>query len=267
MDVKTLSLRIEREHLVTILHFGKWIFVSSLVYFAASNFDRLYLPAQIPLALFGVYGIARSMSDLATQLMQRVGGAVVFPAVARESASFQERMPRIVKLRSAGLALVSVGLGGGIAISDLFVTVAYDARYATAAIILPMLLTGAWFSVQAAIAESVLLGLAQPSRAAMANLLKLVWTVSLVSLAFARGNLLVVFLVIALGDVPRYFVLLVSQHRSRLRFGSHDLALFLLMLLSAIAFRASLLGLGLADGFVSTTQWADIQILLASATG
>lgn len=267
MDVRTLSLRIEREHLHTILHFGKWIFASSLVYFAASNFDRLYLPAHIPLALFGVYGISRSMSDLAAALMQRVGGAIVFPAVAREGASLHERMPRIVKLRSAGLALVSVGLGVGIAISDLFVILAYDHRYAAAAVILPMLLAGAWFSVQAAISEAVLLGLARPSRAALANLLKLVVMVSLVTLALAGGHLLLAFLILALGDVPRYFALLIAQHRARLRFGGHDAALFLLMLLSALAVRASLVGLGFADGFISGAQWAEIGILLADTKG
>lgn len=267
MDVRTLSLRLDREHLSAILHFGKWIFLSSLVYFAAMNFDRLYLPVHIPLALFGVYGIAKSMSDLASQFMQRIGGAIVFPAVARESGSLRERMSRIVKLRSGGLALVSAALGGGIAVSDLFVILAYDARYAAAALLLPMLLLGAWFSVQAAISESVLLGLAQPSRAAMANLLKLLLMTAAVVFAFEHGNLFFVFLVLALSDAPRYFVLLAAQHRAGLRFGAHDLGLFLLMLLAVVVFRAPLVGLGLVDGFISSTQWADIQSMFAGVTG
>lgn len=266
MDLKPLSLRIDREHLSTILNFGKWIFVSSLVYFAAANFDRLYLPVHIPLALFGVYGISRSMTDLATQFMQRMGGTIVFPAIAREGASLSQRMPRVIKLRSAGLALASVGLGGGIAIGDLFVILAYDDRYAAAAAILPTLLFGAWFSVQATIAEAVLLGLAKPSRAAMANLFKFIFIASAIPLAFAHGNLFLVFVILAAADVPRYFVLLVAQHRSGLRFGFHDLALFLLMVLSAIAFRAPLVYLGLADGFVSAAQWSEIQVLLATVS-
>lgn len=263
MDVRALSLRIDREHLNTILHFGKWIFVSSLVYFAAANFDRLYLPVHIPLALFGVYGIARAMTDLATQLMQRMGGTIVFPAIAREGASLQQRMPRVVKLRSAGLALTSVGLGGGIAIGDLFVVLAYDDRYAAAAALLPTLLFGAWFSVQATISEAVLLGLAKPSRAAMANLLKFIFIASAIPLAFAHGNIFLVFVILAAADVPRYLVLLAAQHRSGLRFAIHDLGLFLLMVLSVIAFRAPLVYLGLTDGFISSVQWAEIQVLLA----
>ena len=267
MDVRTLSLRIEREHLHTILHFGKWIFASSLVYFAASNFDRLYLPAHMSLALFGIYGIARSMSELATTLMQRVGGAIIFPAVARESATLRGRMPRIAKLRSTGLALVSTALGGAIAISDLFVTAAYDARYAAATVILPMLLAGAWFSVHAAVSESVLLGLAQARRIAGANLLKLIALVTLVTFALMRGNVLVAFACLALGDVPRYFALLSAQNRVGLRFGRQDAALFVLMIFTAAAVRSLLVTIGFADGFISSVQGPEIELLLAGAVG
>lgn len=258
----SLRLKIDREHLASILSFGKWIFASSLIYFAASNFDRLFLPTQIPLALFGVYGISRSMSDLATMFMQRLGTQLIFPAVAQENASFGQRMSRIVKLRSIGLGLVSIALGGGIAISDVFVNLAYDSRYATAAIILPMLLLGAWFSVQSAIAEPVLLGLGQPSRTAGANFIKLALAVVLLPLAFGHGSLILGFGIQALADLPRYFVLISAQHKAGLRFGWHDLGLFVLMLLSAALFRLPLMGLGIVDGFISSTQWFEISALL-----
>lgn len=264
MDVRLLKFRIEREHLTSILSFGKWIFVSSLIYFAASNYDRLYLPAHIPLALFGVYGIARSLSDLATQLMQRVGGMVVFPAVARAGAALHEQMPRIVRLRSAGLALVSVGIGGGVAISDLFVQFAYDTPYAAAVIILPMLLAGSWFSVQATISESVLLGLSQSKPAALANFAKLMWTVILLPVALAHGNLFLAFLILSVGDIPRYFILLVAQHRGGLRFILHDLGLLLLMLATLASARILMIATGLVDGWLTTLQWSQFHILWTS---
>jgi O-antigen/teichoic acid export membrane protein len=264
MDRRKLQLRIDQEHLASMLRFGKWIFISTLTYFAASNFDRLYLPAHIPLALFGVYGIARSMSELATQLMQRVGGVVIFPAIARYSETLNERKGQIMRLRSAGLAVVSIGIGGGVAIGDLFVLHVYDPRYVAAAVILPVLLLGAWFSVQATIADSVVLGLSKSSHAAAANLAKFGFIILLVPVTFAFGDLFLVFLVLACADVPRYIVLLVAQHRRGLHFFLHDIVLFSLAVATFFVTRLALERLGLIDGLITSAQWHQIHILLAT---
>lgn len=261
-----LAITLDREHARTILTFGKWIFVSSLIYFAATNFDRLYLPTHIPLAMFGVYGISRSMSDLASMFMQRIGGNVVLPSVARAGDTLGERLGRIAKLRFFGLAIVSVGLGAGVAISDIFVTLAYDARYEAAAVILPILLLGAWFAIQAAISENVLLGLSQPNYAAAANFAKLLWTVTLLPLTFAYGTLLQAFVVIAAADVPRYLTLAWAQRRAGLSFLRQDVVLLSLMLGSAIILRAGLAGVGLASGLVSDLQQGHLhQLIVPSA--
>jgi O-antigen/teichoic acid export membrane protein len=49
-----------------ILHYGKWIMLTSLVMYAATNLDRLYLGQAVPLGLVGIYGIARAMAELPT---------------------------------------------------------------------------------------------------------------------------------------------------------------------------------------------------------
>ena len=70
-----LSKRLAHE----ILHYGKWIAVSSIIFFLSTNFDRLYLPRVIPLKLFGVYGIASSFAGLLTMLVMQLGQDVLFP--------------------------------------------------------------------------------------------------------------------------------------------------------------------------------------------
>ncbi len=61
-------LVIRKEYVLSTFHFGKWIFMSSIFMFLCMNFDRLYLGSVAPLALFGVYGIARSLADLPNAL-------------------------------------------------------------------------------------------------------------------------------------------------------------------------------------------------------
>ena len=53
---------LSRKYVGQILHFGKWIFISSIVYFLSMYIDRLYLAKVVPLELLGIYGIARSIS-------------------------------------------------------------------------------------------------------------------------------------------------------------------------------------------------------------
>ena len=57
-DVKQ-RFYLSKKYVWEILHFGKWIFASSIVYFLSANFDRLYLAKVVTLELLGVYGIAR----------------------------------------------------------------------------------------------------------------------------------------------------------------------------------------------------------------
>ena len=261
MDRRVLSLRIDPASAGQILRFGKWIFVSSLIYFAATNFDRLYLPAHIPLALFGVYGIARTIGDAVTSLMQRFGSLIIFPAVARFRDDLGDRVARIARVRRLGLAALTVGIAGGVAGGDLFVALAYDDRYATAQVMVPLLLAGTWFSVQATMAEAILLGLSAPARAAAGNAARLGWMVALLPLAFGWSGLVAGFAVIAFADLPRYLTLAWSQHRAGLSFWRQDLGVLALGAGCVALFRGALVAAGLVDGFLSTAQRAALAAL------
>ena len=66
-----------------IFHFGKWIFISSVLYFLSTNFDRLYLAKAVPLQLLGVYGIARSISEMLGLVVLRLGIMCYFLSLPR----------------------------------------------------------------------------------------------------------------------------------------------------------------------------------------
>jgi O-antigen/teichoic acid export membrane protein len=71
-DVKQ-RFYVSKNFALEIMHFGKWIFVSSMVFFLSTYIDRLYLGKVVPLELLGIYGIARSISDLTGNLVLRLG--------------------------------------------------------------------------------------------------------------------------------------------------------------------------------------------------
>ena len=83
-DIK-MRLHLSKKYVWEIVHFGKWIFLSSAIYFFSSNFDRLYLGKVAPFALLGIYGVARSLSDTITVLVGRLSALIVFPYIAKSS--------------------------------------------------------------------------------------------------------------------------------------------------------------------------------------
>jgi O-antigen/teichoic acid export membrane protein len=206
-----------------IFRFGVWIFLSSLIYFLAANFDRLYLGKAIPLKLLGVYGIARSLTEIANALVSRLNFIIIFPFVASHSD-----MPRAVLReqirwsRISFLLVAAVGLAAIVVSSDLLVATLYDARYRDAGWMLSALTIGVWFSIVCTINESVLLGFGKPHYAAYSNAVKFAWLViGMPICAEAYGVVGVVFIFL-LSDVWRYFPTLVGQCRERFSFVMQD---------------------------------------------
>jgi len=232
-DVKQ-RFHISREFSLQIMHFGKWIFISSIVYFLSTYIDRLYLGKVVPLELLGIYGIARSISDLTGNLVLRLGSVVLFPFVASQSHVPRADLVRQLNpLRAKFLLLAGLGFSLFIATADLLIKVVYDERYHAATWILPVLILGSWFTVLATINESTLLGLGKPSYAAAANSLKLVFLLIGLSLGTISFGLLGGVVVVASADLCRYFPTFFGQIRERFSFGRQDLLMTLAVFLMA----------------------------------
>jgi O-antigen/teichoic acid export membrane protein len=233
-DVKQ-RFYISKPFALEIVHFGKWIFVASMVYFLSTYIDRFYLGKVVPLALLGVYGIARSISDLTGNLVLRLGSVVFFPYVASQAHVSRDGLLRqLHPLRGRFLVLAGIGYALFATTADLLIRVFYDQRYHAATWILPVLILGSWFTVLATVNESALLGLGKPSYAAIANSLKLVFLVIGLPLATTSYGLLGGVIVVASADLCRYMPILVGQVRERFSFGKQDLVITL-ALLAAIA--------------------------------
>lgn len=239
---------IDRESAREILVFGKWIFLSSIIYFFAMNFDRLYFAKQISLTLLGVYGIAKSMAEMLTNLVIRSSNMVLFPTVAAMDAEAVQVRARLLHARRTMLLLVAGGLACFVAVSDVVVNLLYDVRYAEAAMILPLLLLGVWITILATVNDSVLLGTGKPAFPAYAQGAKLLTYLVGVPVAFHYSGLVAAIIVFNAGEVVRYVVLWAFSHKHHLGFGRDDLGLTFLFLIAIIAIRATLAAVGLTSG-------------------
>ena len=85
---------------------------------------------------------------------------------------------------------MAVGLAALVSLADEFIYLAYDARYRSAGIFLPVLLVGAWFAILASIAEAMMLGIGKSSSMAFSNGAKFVIVVATVPVLLPTAGML-----------------------------------------------------------------------------
>jgi O-antigen/teichoic acid export membrane protein len=226
---------IDRRSATEIASFGRWIFLGSIVYFLSMNFDRLYLAKLVPLELLGIYGIARSMSDLMSNAVLHLGSSVVFPFIAsHKNLSRQSLRLQLASTRVRSFFLMAVGCSLLISTADLVVKILYDQRYQSASWMLPVLFIGSWFSSLAAINEATLLGLGMPPYSAIANGVKFALLVILIPAGVKFYGLAGGIFALAIVELLRYLSVLIAQKRELFSFGGQDFKLTAMMVLMTI---------------------------------
>lgn len=231
---------------VQALTFGKWIFASSILAFLCASFDRLYLGKVVPLAIVGVYGLARALAEVPTLLAARVGYSVIFPLVSSSrQADESGAHARLSSMRFKLLLAGALAMAFGVSISDLVVTFIYDARYHEATWMLTLLLVGGWLSMLCSMSEYALLGLGKPVYGMVGNGLKLAFYVTVLPFAYSTVGLIGAILAIAFSDIGRYIVIAIGQRREHFSFLRQDVAstllfIALIVVMSFIRYEADL---------------------------
>jgi O-antigen/teichoic acid export membrane protein len=138
-----MGLNWEKGHLQEIVRFGRWIAVSSFATFIAQQSDVILLGVLMPGSMLGLYSVAKMLVDAGEGLLERLNGALSLPVlgevIRKDPSNLRDRYYRFrlpIEL-TAGL------LGGGLFASGHFVVnFLYDARYAQAGDMLPILALG-----------------------------------------------------------------------------------------------------------------------------
>ena len=240
-----------REYVAEILNFGKWIFLSTAIYFASTSADKIYFSAVLPLAMVGVYGVARTFSDMLSALAQRFGSFLVFPKVVElrqrgaAAAGFQRK-------RRLAMAVIAAAMAMSLAGSDQLVLWLYDSRYHLAAFMLPVLLAGVWFAVLAAFGEATLFGLDRPQASAVGNAVKFAVMIVGLPLLVPTYGILAGLLVLFAAEIGRWLALSIALQREHLASIGDDLALTLLLGVAAFGLKAATGAIGLTP---TIAQW------------
>ena len=115
---------VSKEYAWQVFLFGRWIFISSAIFFVSSNFDNVYLGTVVPLSVLGVYGIARNIAELCVQPVRKdqfnshisIYCLTFTPAAGRVPQAIVGPSRKVVVACSAGI--FDLGGDGGFANSN-----------------------------------------------------------------------------------------------------------------------------------------------------
>jgi O-antigen/teichoic acid export membrane protein len=130
----------DQESLAALSRFGRWIFVSTVLGFLASQGDRLLLGRLLDVRFLGIYTIALTISSLAQATIQEISNKVLFAAYSEVIRDAPERLYSI--LRKNRLILATVGIGFSlifVLFGEKLIEALYDDRYLEAGWILQVL--------------------------------------------------------------------------------------------------------------------------------
>ena len=127
------SFRWEKPAATELLHFGKWIFASTVCGFFSSQGDRAILGKFLTLAALGIYNIGFFLASFPIQLGYAVTGRVLIPIYRdKPAAASRDNFLKLRKMRFAlsGAILLLVFLMAHI--GPPLVNLLYDERYSAA---------------------------------------------------------------------------------------------------------------------------------------
>lgn len=228
-------LTFSRDRFSEIFSFGKWVFLSSVSFFAATNFDRLYLAKVMPLDVLGIFGVARALTDILNGLVTRLTSYIVFPMIAEAShLPMGELRARILWPRATFLAIAAILFGSFLSIVDLIVALLYDPRYSAAEWMVLLLSFGMWLSVLSSFGEAIVTGTGRPALVSLSSWLKFGFLVVAAPLGFAYFGVVGALVAFSLADLPRFIAVQLSQQKLGISFFTQDMLVTCLLVLSVL---------------------------------
>ncbi|MEG4840948.1 oligosaccharide flippase family protein [Microcoleus sp. B9-D4] len=254
----------DKEAAKEIFSYGKWIFLSTALFFLCSQADRLILGKIFTLTMLGIYGIAFTLGDMPRQVIIALSGRVIFPSISMLAELPREELrAKILNNRKLILIPLAVGLAIFVNFGDQLILILYRKEYAAASWMMPILALGMWHTTLSSMMGGCLLAVGKSQYAAMGNLLTFVNLCISIPLGYhLKGNLGAV-IAVALGDLPTYAVINYGLWREGLTCFWQDIqltAMFVGVLASLLWCRVTF-GLGLPIDKISPMDLIPINQL------
>ncbi|MBE9121856.1 oligosaccharide flippase family protein [Tychonema sp. LEGE 07199] len=255
----------DKEAAKEIFSYGKWIFLSTILFFLCSQADRLVLGKIFTLTMLGIYGIAFTLGDMPRQVILALGGRVIFPSISMLADLPREELrAKIIKNRNLILIPLAVGLAIFVSFGDQLILTLYRKEYMAASWMMPILAVGIWHTTLHNLMGSCLLAVGKSQYGAMGNLVTFLSITIGIPVGYHFFGNLGAVIAVAVGDIPTYLVTSYGLWKERLTCFWEDIqltALFLGVLAGILCVRMYVLGWGLPTDKISPMDLVPINQL------
>ena len=207
-----------------LLHFGKWIFFSSVVYLIYAQGDRMLLGKYLDATTLGVYSIAIMLSESVANVVNKLNTSVLYPALSRVANSELHRLQAVFYRTRLGTdALMVIPIGILIVIGENLVHILYDSRYSEAGWMFQILCVRLMMTTVLVGGSSCLLVLGHSKYLVIQNIFRAIWILLGIPIVWPIYGLEGVVWVVGLTEVPVFFVVWFGMAKNRILSVKHEM--------------------------------------------
>ena len=211
------KFRWDRSALNTFMGFGKWIYLSSVVYFLSTQSDRFLLGRYLDMIHLGVYGTATVLSGAVLAVVLKINSDVLYPAYSRVAHEGPGRMRQVVlRTRLAVDAGMILPIAALMLLGSHVVALLYDPRYHDAGWMLQVLCVRLLLVATLSNSESCLIALGHPKYSFLQNLCRTVAMFIAIPVSWSQWGIEGVIWAVALSELPPLIVIWTGLIRHRM---------------------------------------------------
>jgi len=206
-----------RESVRSIFDFGRWIFLSSMLYFVGAQGDRLLLGRVVGMTQLGVYSIAVTISEAVNALVLKLNHGVLYPAYAQVLREDAQRLRGVYyRTRLTMDAFVLAPIAALMMLGEQVVALLYDIRYHEAGWMLQLLCIRLIMVAALSNSEACLIAIGKPQYSVVQNACRAAWILFGIPLGWHLMGIKGVVLAVALSEMPTLVVLWWGLARERM---------------------------------------------------
>lgn len=219
----------------TLLRFGRWIFVNTLLTFLISQSDKIVIGKLESLERFGLYAIAASLALTPAGVLNQLNNQIVFPLLSRTRLAGEPLAPVFHQVR--GLMIIAAGwvLSGFIAGGPTIIDVLYDGPYLECGWMLQILSVGAFISIVETVNYQALLALGKTGWNLIGRLVMIAGMAVSIGLGWYYYGFPGIIAGYSAAELFRYAVSCVALQYTKLANFKQDLKLFSIVAASSAA--------------------------------
>ncbi len=252
----------------SILRFGSWIFVGTIIAFLGQQLDGLMLGKLEAISLLGVYSIALTIARIPNEIVGVISGHVLYPvlaSIARNEPSSYAR--RLLRIRSHVLPIGAAAVLGVIALAPWFFRLLYDSRYSDAEWIAPLACGSVWVMILNSTVNRALLALGHTRLLALAGFVRVVTTAAAAGVGFYLGGVTGFVIGVFFGTLCEHVLETVALARLGISVARQDIVetAWAVVLATGIVLGNNLAMAGHGGGWELTVGLALVAILVVTA--